>query len=55
MKLLFHSLISFKQYYDCLDEISESIYKILYNEKLNSNRSMSHKAKFKRNIKPNAR
>ena len=38
-----------------IDEISESIYNILFNEKLNSNLSKSQKAKLKKIIKPNAR
>ena len=38
-----------------VDDISESIYNILYNEKLNSNFSKSQKSKLKRIIKPNAK
>ena len=38
-----------------IDEISESIYNILYNEKLNLNLSKSQKTKLKRIIKPNVR
>ena len=38
-----------------VDNISESIYNILYNEKLNSNFSKSQKSKLKRIIKPNAK
>ena len=38
-----------------IDEISESIYNILYNEKLNLNLSKSQKTKLKRIIKPNIR
>ena len=38
-----------------IDEISESIYNILYNEKLNLNLSKSQKIKLKRIIKSNVR
>ena len=38
-----------------VDDISESIYNILYNEKLNSNFSKSQKSKLKRISKPNAK
>ena len=38
-----------------VDDISESIYNILYNEKLNLNLSKSQKSKLKRIIKPNAK
>ena len=38
-----------------VDDISESIYNILYNEKLNSTFSKSQKSKLKRIIKPNAK
>jgi hypothetical protein len=38
-----------------IDEISESIYNILYNEKLNLNLSKSQKTKLKRIIKSNVR
>merc|ERR1711989_86783 len=38
-----------------VDDISESIYNILYNEKLNSNLSKSQKSKLKRIIKPDAK
>lgn len=38
-----------------IDEISESIYNILYNEKLNLNLSKSQKIKLKRIIKSNIR
>ena len=38
-----------------VDDVSESIYDILYNEKLNSNFSKSQKSKLKRIIKPNAK
>ena len=38
-----------------VDNISESIYNILYNEKLNLNLSKSQKSKLKRIIKPNAK
>ena len=38
-----------------VDDISESIYNILYNEKLNLNLSKSQKSKWKRIIKPNAK
>ena len=38
-----------------IDDISESIYNILYNEKLNLNFSKSQKAKLKKIIKPNAK
>ena len=36
-------------------DISESMYNILYKEKLNSNLSKSQKSKLKRIIKPNAK
>jgi len=38
-----------------VDDISESIYNILYNEKLNLNLSKSQKSKLKKIIKPNAK
>lgn len=38
-----------------IDEISESIYNILYNEKLNTNLSKSQKAKLRKIIQPNSR
>jgi len=38
-----------------IDDISESIYNILYNEKLNLNFSKSQKAKLKKIIKPNVK
>ena len=38
-----------------VDDISESIYNILYNEKLNSIFSKSQKSKLKRIIKPNTK
>merc|ERR1712074_465114 len=38
-----------------IDDISESIYNILYNEKLTLNFSKSQKAKLKKNIKPNVK
>merc|ERR1712105_56431 len=38
-----------------IDDISESIYNILYNEKLNLNFSKSQKAKLKNIIKPNVK
>ena len=38
-----------------VNDISESIYNILYNEKLNLNLSKSQKSKLKRIIKPNAK
>ena len=38
-----------------INDISESIYNILYNETLNLNLSKSQKAKLKKNIKPNVR
>ena len=38
-----------------VDDISESIYNILYNEKLNLNLSKSQKSKLKRIIIPNAK
>ena len=37
------------------NDISESIYNILYNEKLNLNLSKAQKAKLKKIIKPNSR
>ena len=38
-----------------VDDISESIYNILYNEKLNLNLSKSQKSKLKRIVKPKAK
>ena len=38
-----------------INDISESIYNILYNEKLNLNLSKTRKAKLKKIIKPNSR
>ena len=38
-----------------INDISESIYNILYNEKLNTNLSNARKAKLKKIIKPNSR
>ena len=38
-----------------INDISESIYNILYNEKLNLNLSKAQKAKLKKIIKPNSR
>ena len=38
-----------------INDISESIYNILYNEKLNLNLSKARKAKLKKIIKPNSR
>ena len=38
-----------------INDISESIYNILYNEKLNLNISKAQKAKLKKIIKPNSR
>jgi len=38
-----------------IEDISESIYNILYNEKLNLNFSKSQKAKLKKIIKPNVK
>ena len=38
-----------------INDISESIYNVLYNEKLNLNLSKTRKAKLKKIIKPNSR
>merc|ERR1712074_323888 len=48
--MLFHFFNS-----SSIDDIFESIYNILYNEKLNLNFSKSQKAKLKKIIKPNAK
>ena len=48
--------IAFKYLNDnSIDNISESIYNLLYNEKLNLTLSKSQKSKIKRIIKPNVR